>query len=1446
MRKRRKLTSIGLVFFLIMTIFNGLIVTEVGADALITLTVDKDADLMDKITEDSVTLEWNQVSGARSYLITYRDYSSDNIGVDKEVYVNSPLLTSDITGLVSDILYSFTIQAKDDVDGNGTILATDQLKVITSMTFNSTNLDDTFSPSGTKEAGVNPGLKLQWNIPKMWDGSSFVYVPRDNIDYRITAGTDEEASNIGKYQINYDGSNYAVYLESVTGGVSTVTALAYAPLNLSGGRISYEWWRYENPASDYTAGNINDDKIKPGTVYYMKLFPQFKDTGALTIGRTKYNISSLENGYIATPLHIVINKDGNNNVICTIYRVNQNSGSSQGIINFRYEVRSSPDPGLASPVVEGFEYEEYGDPTQPVEIFIPPKDRTATYYYMAVARSDGMDDINSPIIDYTIAVDGTRPHIPQNVSVEDMNIVSAGAVKSADIVFKWDRPVDFDDISSELEYHILLSSAPADIVSPQGVYNKELIDGIEYDIKYRTVKVVDADSASIDLTTPGAIMYTLKGLELFTDDDGTPLANPDGYPAQLKLNKIYYVKIYSQKKGTQIVSDYSIPLSFTTPSESIRKPPVPEMFNVYQIASDEIQLAWSKAVINLPDYDADPSAGYSVTYDVYMNDSLEKDSDGNYIRPFLYLGNTNDPVHAAFIDGTGENLNARFAIINAFAGNDEVTARFGDGIKPDSTYYFIARTKLSINGQPIPPSDFSQVLSATTPRDSINPPGDNEKVPKAPIDFAVDVDSEGNKKIDSHSVTFKWTWLEENATYRLGVRELESGSYNEYLADDLSLVPVGQSVYTFAVQQLKPNALYHFSLRAERQVTEGGQPETLESPWITLPVTTTVLDAPQALETVSNSAYNRYTQLNVRWVGRDGFSFEVWLKAENQDQYTRWTNITTSSSKPIELQSTSYSSYYALISGLRSNTRYYIKVRAVDTWTDAGGISVTSYSKFAGPVSTKTEFNQSDYDDTQQEQEQEAVFMDGMQDLRNGLWWYVIDNDTNTQLKLKELKTVSEMANNNSDRLIVSLAGTKNNTSRYVVLVPLNVFEYMSRNKELLVFKAGFGEVSVRPDTIGVLSGNVQPDVYYFKDRINQSSSYIKDIYVRFTIQKIDSSSSDVSSSMKNNLESDVINLTSEVLGLSNTEEYTENLIKTRMDSIIAQKLADFRNRSASEKDTAAEIESLIKSYRDSARSELASYADSLINTSYGLIREVRTVKEFTNPIGLKLSYKPKQSGNQGRSAYFYRDSKWDRVPTNIDNTKGMAVFESLKPVETAVYMNAASFRDTGDSTKTAMLNELDSRYDIYSIMTESGTYYGTSSITMKQMLAVAGKVLGEDINSGDKDIVSRISGKLGLNSKIGKFSDSHNLTREEAAYIAVMLYAKKAGLSVEKLKPAKTVQLADTKQVNPIYYKAIEIAIDLKLIKPDKTGKILATSSISKEDTLAMLAQVLKLTGEL
>ena len=303
-------------------------------------------------------------------------------------------------------------------------------------------------------------------------------------------------------------------------------------------------------------------------------------------------------------------------------------------------------------------------------------------------------------------------------------------------------------------------------------------------------------------------------------------------------------------------------------------------------------------------------------------------------------------------------------------------------------------------------------------------------------------------------------------------------------------------------------------------------------------------------------------------------------------------------------------------------------------------------------------------------------------------------------------------------------------------------------------------------------------------------------------------------------------------------------MISQKFGDISTQKLSYLKARSESEKDTTDELEALINGYIESSKSELSSYIDTMINGSGGYIKEVKTMTQLTNYLQFRYQINTTTPSNSQPAAYYYKDNKWEKVATIVDSLNNMAVFDIKFPSNIAVFSNGGVLGNINDKSKAEQLNQLSSKYDLADLIMENGTFNGQQPIVFKQMLAVIAKVLGEEIQN-DNELITKVSKRLELSNKIRLLSESHKLTKEEASYIILKLYTENTGMSLESLKPSRAIYLVDAKQIDSVYYRAVIMAIDLKLILPDNANRIYPANTISKEDALIILNKVLNLIGK-
>ena len=545
---------------------------------------------------------------------------------------------------------------------------------------------------------------------------------------------------------------------------------------------------------------------------------------------------------------------------------------------------------------------------------------------------------------------------------------------------------------------------------------------------------------------------------------------------------------------------------------------------------------------------------------------------------YTLVGTTENPGGDIVFTGTGDPQSTSIrARISKFDEPGNV-AVFGHELLPNTTYYIKARTRLVVQNKADPldirskESIDTTILPVTTIRLGVTPPDDSERKPLAPTDFAIAADEEsGQPLVSDNSVTFSWKRQEDDVIYQL-IKTTQKVNPTDEMADfsgdpeylsflqeyDLLsdntadgavyLDPADDSTHpgkftydsvtntcTYTVdRRIFPNKLYYFSLKAVRVDINGEiMDPPSESVWVSIPVTTSLIEAPLALEAVLGAelgffwtddtvgltaedykvyvkgpsdanyklmdrsratvikdtdgktyygrardlkadtyydikvtkgagtvVYNKTSvktrdachEIEVKWTGKalDGYArYEIAIMEEGGSEYTVLTAADleqyidkTGAVLPYYPEETAQTvnsdkiCYYAKIKSanvlmpagfaakqpLRSNVKYYIKVRAVKV--DAVDTDMIAYSKYAGPVNIRTEFSQDDYDAVDREEQGKAVFLDKMDALEKRYYWRVaIGRSRSTTILLKGTRVANAMKNSPGDLFTVDLTG---------------------------------------------------------------------------------------------------------------------------------------------------------------------------------------------------------------------------------------------------------------------------------------------------------------------------------------------------------------------------------------------------------------------------------------
>ncbi|OPZ88895.1 MAG: hypothetical protein BWY74_02949 [Firmicutes bacterium ADurb.Bin419] len=477
-----------------------------------------------------------------------------------------------------------------------------------------------------------------------------------------------------------------------------------------------------------------------------------------------------------------------------------------------------------------------------------------------------------------------------------------------------------------------------------------------FPMKYRKILYF----SSKEVTENGKrLEYTIKGFNLFKgsyydglDGNGKPVIvqkdidNSEGYPNFLIPNKVYYMQMYTtnnikrDSNENEDMSDKSVIVSFTSRAGDEIDVPLPKRLRVNindadvtigetSKVSNYVELQFDKVDINWNNYIPDTTVSKVVYYDLYMSNRPELNS-------FQLIGTTeNLNGDITFIGADDVQSSSIRLIIRDFSKGTDGYTNFGPNLRPNTTYYFVARTRLSAVGLEIDKeSAFTTLLPVTTVKAVIGEPDESSKRPYAPVDFQIAVDSEGNQMLSSSRVTFSWKRDETDVVYNIicSSRRIDPSEglydgtndaiYQSFIADfgDIILDPSLASLpdnfqynqiskecrYTFD-EWLFPNKLYYFSIRAIKK--EDGN---LYSSWVSIPVTTKLIEQPANLDVVSDVQLGFFFEDDDLETAAEDYS--VYLKSEselkfsllNKNKYTFVKYGTTCYVRLINLKADTY------------------------------------------------------------------------------------------------------------------------------------------------------------------------------------------------------------------------------------------------------------------------------------------------------------------------------------------------------------------------------------------------------------------------------------------------------------------------------------------------------------------------------------------------------------
>lgn len=909
-------------------------------------------------------------------------------------------------------------------------------------------------------------------------------------------------------------------------------------------------------------------------------------------------------------------------------------------------------------------------------------------------------------------------------------------------------------------------------------------------------------------------------------------------------------------------------------------------------------------------------------------------------------------------------------------------------ILPNTVYYVKARATLwVIYGDPdhettdaadpvderLGGSMFTAIKSVTTPKIDIDEVDDSERNPRAPSSFDIVKDENGEQRVGDIWAYLGWNHNEKDVVYEMVCTTVPipandpTGEEPIYVNDPynqsflnayedlwnprdvsrllfrinspevqaLGLTIDQDNVMTMPIVEefLRPNRIYYFSLRAVRN--RGEENETV-SRWITVPVTTKMVQPPALLKVVKdmqigfninvdpnvpgttadsmevsirkkdavtnsyvklnrgnftcvqdgktfyfriynlepNQGYdilvkntrnktwydadtglwktveetpiqektlNPLTEIEVRFEGEEFYNYLLEARKESDAKYEELTYSATGNTdygydyttkrenfykekiKPFVDEGSSRFIYYARIRAisyrddagnllayepLKANTLYYIKLfkRIIINNQEGGQQEADSLRK--GPVTSRTDFSQADYDKDKNKDNTIDLFNETADKLTQKLYWRIdFKVGTSVRVILKDDRIAGLLQANKESTITVDISGEQADASYYEILVPYKTLEAIDTYNSRLNIKLAGAEITLNKGSIDLaklkqhaLTSGAKEAMLLLK--VNRRNTPVTSLPSGFT-----------AASKSYGLQAIAIGSR---LSYAEIDQMIFNILKKPDTTgpfkygILDRELTNVLNNLESYSyRNHVDLKDLISSVINKVEVELSRYLKDIIDGGSGLPADyvvIKGINEFPERIGVKIEY---SFQNGFITPYVNYGAGWKDPAGGKGYVMQYVLFRAEKPGEYIIAVRGQAVTQPGTPNNSA-LSFLASRYDLSKAF-GNGTIYTADPIKGEQAVMLYAVVTKRDSEITGMTPNQKVS-KLGLGDIIKASELTGYMNNQASVSMAVKLYCTKINIDPKLMKPSKTITISNSSDIDSRLYPYVVLGVDLNL----------------------------------
>ncbi|MCT4688682.1 hypothetical protein [Vallitalea sp.] len=806
-------------------------------------------------------------------------------------------------------------------------------------------------------------------------------------------------------------------------------------------------------------------------------------------------------------------------------------------------------------------------------------------------------------------------------------------------------------------------------------------------------------------------------------------------------------------------------------------------------------------------------------------------------------------------------------------------AGFGElkllNLDPNTNYYIRIVTKLDIcnvtNLNVIVDkrrSEPSSMLSTTSPVVPSNP-GDNELIPLAPENMEV-------KHLDDSMISGKISWefpseielVEDKYGFELISIEnkslpksLGSGKMLQDIFDSKLLTGVvieGWRLYvkdkkyilkyydkntktwidakqTFKVKDNKisiidnnnlSNKVYYYYVRTIR--IESEIPKSA-SAWVADSLTTAPIRRPINLIVDHNSKYSydpkRETVIRfdapipTDYNTTGNYGIEIFVKGDKDTDYsnTKYSNYYL---EQVKGANDGYTRVFYKISGLKPGTTYSIKVRIEDRTkpqdTLPNGDKVYPRSSFSDRVSTRTEFNQKDYDKENKYIGYIKYYEDKAQELIKKSYWEIEKDDKKQVIKYRQDYNIGDLkyVKEGNYYLVDAIKGVQE------YYLPAKMIETANDNGITIMIKFPNGDLGIRPYA---LSKDKTAEILDKIDEINKYSSSTRDYYVRL-VMNIGEYKDKINGKLPS---TNLLNYDVQVVGSNISEDDLEKLIIQKFEKTVESKKTYLIKQLDKELESGIDDAKLLKIVTDTLklvkethRTNIKSMMKSYIQTKYS------TVNEFNQSIRMTFNVGKINDTLQG----YRRDgSSFTRI--NSDNYGGSYNIETYK-TGSYLFTPKSNMYSKLDNIYNGMVTDLVTQYRLTDIFNSGELSNLNYKVYNYQLLSATARVLGAEKGYDNKKWLKEQNIDIPVDDMYG------HMRKDEVMYIFMQAYSIKNNLNLDSINVTDYNIIEDADDIQEEYRDVLIKGVNLGIIKLTD-GRLLPNKEVVTETVLEMLTRI-------